>query len=423
MDQAKPSAARTYLDAVESDPLTMGWMVGAPPPADKRVAFADGSSGRFPQTRWSFSHMSQLVPTATVARGGAVAPLPTALRDDLDAVRFAPMQPSGFGAAMTWRQSLDANYTDGILVLHKGRIVYERYFGALKPDGKHIAFSVTKSFVGTLAAMLVADGRLDPDAPTASILPELAASGFGNASVRDLMDMRLGIEFSEDYTDPNAGVWNFARAGGFLGKPAGYDGPASFYEFLPDVPQNGPHGAAFRYQTAITEVLAWVVRRVTGLPLQDLISQHFWSKLGMEHDAYLTVDSTGTAFGGGGLNAALRDQARFGEMMRNGGVANGVRLVSAAAHADIVRGGDKAAFAATGPATLAGASYRNMWWVHHNAHAAYSARGIHGQVIYIDPTAEMVIARFASHPLAGNFNFDPTSLPAYQAVADQLMRG
>ncbi len=422
MSQTAP-AARSYPDAHDSDPVRMGWMIGTPPAEDKLVRFADGSSGRFPQSRWSFSHMRELVPTATVARGGPVIPLPYALRDDLDDVMFQPLQPSAFAAPMSWAQSLAANYTDGIVVLHKGAIVYERYFGALTPDATHIAFSVTKSFVGTLGAMLVADGRLDPDAPTASILPELAASGFASATVRNLLDMRLGIEFSEDYTDPHAGVWNFARAGGFMPVRPDYTGPRHFYDFLPGVKQNGPHGQGFHYQTAITEVLAWVVRRVTGLPLQALISQHFWVPLGMEHDAYLTVDSIGTAFGGGGLNAALRDQARFGEMMRNGGMAHGRQLVSAATIADITGGGDRDAFKAGGYATLPGGSYRNMWWMLHNSHGAYSARGIHGQAIYIDPTAEMVIARFASHPLAGNFNFDPTSLPAYQALAEHLMRG
>ena len=88
---------------------------------------------------------------------------------------------------------------------------------------------------------------------------------------------------------------------------------------------------------------------------------------------------------------------------------------------DIRRGGSREHFAPAGYATLPGWSYRNMWWVSHNAHGAYTARGIHGQAIYVDPAAEMVIARFASHPLAGNVNLDPTSLPAYDAVAALLM--
>lgn len=135
------------------------------------------------------------------------------------------------------------------------------------------------------------------------------------------------------------------------------------------------------------------------------------------------VDRVGTESGGGGLNTTLRDLARFGELMRNQGrSANGQQVLPKAVVQDIERGADKAQFAKGGYAQLAGWSYRNMWWVSHNADGAYSARGIHGQAIYIDPKAQMVVARYASHPLAANGANDPISLPMYQALADSLMK-
>ena len=112
---------------------------------------------------------------------------------------------------------------------------------------------------------------------------------------------------------------------------------------------------------------------------------------------------------------------RFGEMIRLDGRFNGQQIVPASVVADIRRGGSREHFSGAGYHTLPGWSYRNMWWVSHNAHGAFMGRGIHGQAIYVDPAAEMVIARFASHPLAGNINLDPTSLPAYDAVARHLM--
>jgi len=144
--------------------------------------------------------------------------------------------------------------------------------------------------------------------------------------------------------------------------------------------------------------------------------------MGAEQDAYLTVDSTGTPFAGGGLNTGLRDLARFGEMIRNGGKFNGQRIVPATAVNDIRRGGDRDDFAKAGYTLLNGWSYRNMWWVTHNEHGAFTARGVYGQTIYIDPKAEMVIARYASHPIAGNAAIDPTSLPAYHALAKHLLK-
>jgi CubicO group peptidase (beta-lactamase class C family) len=406
--------------AAQTDPVALGWMVGSPPPADKVIRFADGSGYKFPQTRWSFSNFRQLIPTTQVSRGtGAPAALPRALRNDLDAVSFVPL---GKDTPMTWAQAFDANYTDGVVVLHKGRIVYERYAGALKPEGQHISMSVTKSFFGTLGAMLVAEGKLDENAPVSRYVPELKDSAFGDATIRQVLDMRTGLKYSENYLDPNAEIWQHTRAGGVLPRPPGYQGPQTFYEFLQTVKKEGEHGGAFAYKTVNSDALGWVIRRATGQSIGQLLSERIWSRLGMEQDAYFTVDSVGNEFAGGGLNAGLRDMARFGEMMRNQGKFNGQQIIPASVVQDIAKGGDKSAFPQASFPTLPGWSYRNMWWVSNNEHGAYSARGIHGQAIYIDPKAEMVIARFASHPMPNNPFNDPNSLPAYMALAKHLMK-
>jgi CubicO group peptidase (beta-lactamase class C family) len=414
-----PMPPATPLSASASDPKLMGWMQGSPPAPQRQVRFDDGSMYTFPQLRWAYSNIRQLVPTTNVSRGdGAVRPLPRADRGDLDAVTFTPI---GRTDTMNWAQSLAANYTDGIVVLHRGSIVFERYFGALDARRQHIAWSVTKSFFGLIAASLVAEGRLDPQVQIDQWVPELAGSGLGNATLRQVLDMTTSIHYSEDYADPGAGIWQHGRAGGILARPAAYAGPGSFCEFLTGLRQDGAHGRVFTYKTVNTDALGWVLRRVTGCSLGELLEQRIWSQLGAEQDASLTVDATGTEFAGGGLNCCLRDLARFGEMLRHGGVWNGQRVVPAAAIADIRRGGDPDRFAPAGYATLPGASYRNMWWVMHNEHGTYCARGIHGQGVYIDPAADMVIARFASHPMAGNMNLDPTTLPAYHALARHLM--
>jgi CubicO group peptidase (beta-lactamase class C family) len=408
-----------FPDAIASDPVTMGWMVGFPPPPDRIVRFADGSHYRFPQLRWSFSNYRQMVATSNVSRGlAAPVPLPRAEREDIDAISFRVM---GSEQNMTWAQSLGANFTDGIVVLHKGRVVYERYFGALRPEGQHIAMSVTKSFFGTIGAMLVADGTLDANALVSKYVPELKDSAFGDATVRQLLDMTTGLQYSENYADPNAEIWSHVRAGSVLPRPPGYAGPSSFYEFLVTVKKQGNHGEAFAYKTVNTDALGWVIARATGKSVGQNLQDRIWRKLGAEQDAYFAIDTVGTEFAGGGLNTGLRDLARFGEMMRNDGRFNGQQIVPKAVVDDIRNGADKAHFAKAGYALLPGWSYRNMWWVSHNEHGAYSARGVHGQVVYIDPKAEMVIARYASHPLASNPNIDPTSLPAYHALARHLM--
>ena len=405
-------------DAAATDPNTLGWMQGFPPPAGKTIQYADIGFYTFPKTRWSFSHWREFMPTKNVFRGfGPAKPLTGAARD-LDAIAFQDMK----GNPLTWRKSLDLNYTDGILVLHKGQVVYEKYFGALSPEKPHIAISVTKSFVGTLAAMLAAQGKLDPAAPVIQYLPELKDTAFGDATVRQAMDMTTGVKYSEVYTDPNAEIWEYSRAGSPMTGCPGYKGAKTYYEFLMDLKKEGAHGEVFAYKTVNAEVLAWIVKRVSGKSLSDLLSESVWSKIGAEQDAYFQVDTVGTEQGGGGLNTALRDLARFGEMMRQNGYYNGQQIIPAAAIEDIRRGGSKEQFVKAKYATLPGWSYRNMWWISHNEHGVYMARGIHGQNIYIDPKAEMVIVRYASNPMAGNAANDPVTLPAYMAVAKYLMQ-
>ena len=157
------------------------------------------------------------------ARHG-VATLPRAERTDLDAITF---QPTGQNDLMTWEQSLAANFTDGIVVLHRGRVVYERYFGVLDAATQHLAFSVTKSFVATIAGILAVEGALD-DRATRTYLPELKQSGFADATIAQLLDMTTGMKHTEDYVDDKAGIWELARAGNFRPRPADYQGPARF---------------------------------------------------------------------------------------------------------------------------------------------------------------------------------------------------
>jgi CubicO group peptidase (beta-lactamase class C family) len=410
----------TALDASTTDPAVLKWMTGAPPADDRLIRFGDGSFARFPRTRWSFAHMRQLMPTSVVAREDApVCVLPRRERHDIDAVRFETL---GTATPMTWAASLAANFTDGILVLHRGVVVYERYFGVLTPHTQHIAFSVTKSFVATVAASLIEEGVLDDQAPITHYVPELSQGGYREATVRQLLDMTTGVDYLEDYTDEKSSIWSLSRAGGFRPRPPGYAGPQTFYDYVRTLQQASPHGERFAYKTVNTDTLGWILRRVTGKSVSDLLRERLWLRLGVEQDAYFTVDSIGVEFAGGGLSLTLRDMARFGEMMRLDGFFNGQQIVPRTVIDDIRGGGNREHFALAGYTLLPGWSYRTMWWVTHDAHGAFTARGIHGQAIYIDPAAEMVIARFASHPLGANVNLDPTSLPAYQALAEHLMR-
>ncbi|WP_441242239.1 serine hydrolase domain-containing protein [Tardiphaga sp. 768_D3_N2_1] len=403
--------------AAETDPNTLGWMKGFPPARDKLIQFHDDSFRNFPELRWAWSNVRSLVPTVNVWRGASGASVLPRAERDIGGSQSTTMD----GRPMTFARMFEETYADGIVVLHKGKLIYERYAGALKAHKPHIAMSVTKSFTGTLAGMLVAEGKIDPQAPVTDYVPELKATAFGDARVHEVMDMTTGLKYTEVYADRNSDVWSLRRANGMAPIPPDYQGATDIFALLCKQEKQGEHGKAFAYKTVNTDVLAFIVRRASGTALSDLLSERIWQPMGAEEDAHYHVDRIGTESGGGGLSTTLRDLARFGEMMRNHGHFNGRQIVPAAVVEDIERGADPAKFKPAGYVTLPGGSYRNQWWVTHNEHGAYMARGVYGQGLYIDPKAEMVIARYASHPVAGNAANDPVTLPAYMALAKELM--
>jgi CubicO group peptidase (beta-lactamase class C family) len=413
-----------YLDGTTSDPNLLGWMQGSPPPPDKIIRFADDNFLSFPRSRWALSHMRELIPTVNVWRGAGAGrdfgtPSP-ADESAIDALEFDDLA----GRRRGWDDLLVDTYTDGIAVVHRGRLVYERYRGALRPELPHACFSITKSYVATLAAMLIYDGVLDQGGTVLHYLPEMAGTAYADATLRQVLDMEIGVAYSEDYSDPDAQFWDYARAGGFRPRPPDYGGPGSFHEFLVTLRKEGKHGDAFDYKTVNTEVLCWVMQRASGTPLAELLSRRLWSQLECSEDGYFGVDPAGVAMGGAGFAATLRDMARFGELMRcEGATARGRQVIPATVVADIRHGGDPAKFAKSDYPLLKGYSYRDMWWVTHNEHGAFEARGIHGQRLYVAPGAEMVVARFASHPVAASAANDPITIPALLALGRMLRGG
>lgn len=216
MNTSAQTAVR-YLSAKDSDPIKMGWMQGFPPSKDKLITVADGTAFQFPQIRWSVVNVQQLLPTAEVSRGlSAPSTLPYQLDKFIDKITFMPW---GEKELMTWEASLWKNYTDGMLILHKGKIVYERYFGALTESKIHLVMSLTKSFTGTLASILVSEALLDENKLVSEYVPELKQSAFADATLRQVMDMTTALQFSEDYADANAEIWAFSAAGNPLPKP------------------------------------------------------------------------------------------------------------------------------------------------------------------------------------------------------------
>lgn len=420
-EESQNTATQTVLNAEESNPNKMGWMQGFPPPKDKILSAKDGSFFNFPALRYSVNHMREFFPSRRVLSAkDDYYTLRTKHDKEIENIVFTPWNSE---TPMNWQEFLDANYTDGIIILHKGKIVYETYPAGLTPDGIHTAMSVSKSFAGTIASILIAEGQIDPNKFISYYVPELTESAFGDATVQQVLDMTTSVDYTEDYTNPNAGVWQYAESGNPF-RPDNYTGPYDYYEYLATLKKipGQEHGEKFEYKTVNTEVIGWVISKVTNKSITELISEKIWVPMGAKYDGYYLVDPAGIAYAGGGFSLNLNDMAIFGEMIRNHGKLGRYEVISKEAVEEFSSGGDPELFAKGGEyPLLKGWSYHNFWWITNNEHKAFMARGVHGQAIYIDPVAEMVIVRFASNPLSSNKYIDPVSIPAYEAIADYLM--
>lgn len=286
--------------------------MAGPPPFDGRgVTLANWQDPPF--NRWSFQHIRELIPTARIDRGdGPPWRLPRAERDLLG-IRFQ----AGRGET-TIERLLERTWTDGFLVVHRGRIVAERYMNGLAPDTPHLLMSVSKSIVSTIAGILCDRDSLDPSALVRDLVPELERTSFRGATVQQLLDMRTGTRFDETYDDPNADVRVYEQV--YLWRPrSGRRLPADALGYFSTLRNDGEHGGPFRYRSILPDVLAWVLERAAGARLHELIARELWRPMGAELDAEITVDAHGNPMADGGICATLRDVARFGRLFAEGG--------------------------------------------------------------------------------------------------------
>ncbi|MES2582508.1 MAG: serine hydrolase [Pseudomonadota bacterium] len=399
-----------------TDPVARGTMVGTPPAADKRVTL--GTILAYPNGRWAFHHMRELGPTLAVSRGTKPASALAATPKEWDTLGIE----TGPDTRTTLAQWQANTYTDGLLVLHRGRVVYERYAAGMQARQPHALWSVSKSFVGLLATWLIQEGALDAAAPLSRYVPELAGTAWGDASVQDTLDMTTDPAYTEAFTNPQSDVHRYLRATGLVPVAADYTGPRAMYDFLVTVKKEGTHGAAFRYKSADTEALGWVLRRVTGKSVAELLSERIWSQIGAQEDAYYWLDSIGTDVASVGLNTTLRDLGRFGELVRQGGKWEGRQIIPASVVAEIRKGASPQKFAAAGQTARAGYSYHNQWWVAHDADQTFEAKGLFGQHIHINPSAELVVIKLSSHVVPDTQFTHVLDRAAFAAIAAAVKR-
>jgi hypothetical protein len=390
-------------------------MEGFPPPADQLVTLANWR--RAPFSAWGFRNVRRLIPTANIPASGQAVELKTSL-EEIGQIGFSSHdgKPTSIGRA------LPATHTDAFIVLRRGRIAMEWYGEGMSATTQHIIFSVSKSICGILGGILVDRGLLDPNDPVTEFVPELASSVYAGCTIRHLLDMAVGIAFTEDYEDPKGDVIRYRYAAGWDPLPPG-ETPIDLRSFLAQQKPDGQkHGELFHYVSTNTDVLGWVYERACARPYAELLSDYLWTPLGAECDAYITVDARNAMRAAGGVCVTPRDLARFGEMIRRRGVAHGRQVVPGAWIDDINEQGDATAWARSELADmLPEASYRSKWYRIDRTRNVLCALGIHGQWIYIHPEAEIVIVRMASEATPLDFNHVRGWRRGFDAIAGHFL--
>jgi CubicO group peptidase (beta-lactamase class C family) len=324
----------------------------------------------------TFQSMDRIFTTRTVPRSGRVWPLPRADHALDFKYQFQ-------GQEYTPDDFLERTYTNALLVMKDGRIVSEIYRNNSNESTRFIAWSMTKSIVGLLVGCAVRDGLIKSiDDPITRYLPELKGSGYDGATIKNILQMRSGVDYEERYDFGNPGV---AARNHEL---ALVQNVIRFADAAKTIKRKHRPGEVWEYKTLDTAVLGWLIERVSGTTLAAFTTQHLWEPLGAEKDAFYIMDGepgVGREFSGAGFNATLRDFARIGLMMLNEGRANGRQIIPAEWVRDSVR-----------PAGGPGPGYGYQWWI--NPDGSYQALGLQGQFIYVDPASRTVVVKLSYFP-------------------------
>jgi CubicO group peptidase (beta-lactamase class C family) len=393
-------------------------MAGAPPPEQARVSLANWQEPPF--NRWSFQHLREVIPSQRISRGEGAA---RSLYWELDpgSVEDLPVTRVN-GEDSTVARVLADTWTDAVLIMHRGTVVLERYYTGMLVDSPHLLMSVSKSLVGCVTGILADQEVVDPQQQVSKYVPETAGSGYDGARVRDLLDMRTGVAFSEAYHDPDAEVRVIERHMGWRPREEGND--LGLYGYLATLGTDTDHGGTFVYRSADTDMLGWVCERAAGARMADLISVLLWRPMGAEYDAEVSCDAYGSAVHDGGISTTTRDLARFGQLLLDDGLVEGRQVVPQwwLAEARTPDPDVRDAFAASeSEPFLPGGWYRNQFW-HLPARNGnvQLCLGIHGQMVLVDHNTSTVAVKFSTWPDPQNPAYLSDTISAFTTAGRHL---
>jgi CubicO group peptidase (beta-lactamase class C family) len=306
----------------------------------------------------------------------------------------------------------DRTFTNAFMVLKDGEVVFEDYRNRMTADTPHIAFSMTKTITAMLVGQALERGEIRSlDDLASKYVPVLAEGAYGQATVRNLLEMRSGADIEERY-DFGANPSLAAQ----IHEAAIIRNERRFADFAVGIGQRGEPDAAFNYATLDTAVLGWILEEAAGQRVEDLMQDRIWQPLGAEHDGHFLADGpagTGRALNGMGYNATLRDFARLGQLMLDDGMVGETRVLPEGWVAQM------AAMRPTGaPAGAGFPGYGLQTWQVDTEPGAYAAVGLAGQFIYVHPSTRTVIVKLSFNPPVEPEWLNPEVLGYFARVAN-----
>ena len=339
-----------------------------------------------PYSFWSFRNVAEMVRSARIKTARAAA-LPERVENAALLAR-----PAASGADHSIADLLKRNEADSFILARNGAVMCEWHAPGVDRDDPHLVFSISKSITALVAGILQDQGILDPSAPVGALVPEAANSAYADAAVQDLLDMRVSLDFDESYLSQEAYA-RYRRAMSW-NPPSEAGDDEGMLSFLCGLQKaGGPHGGDHNYLSPNSDMLGIVLERATGERFTDLCSRLLWQPLGATADAFITVDPQGAPRTAGGISCRPHDLLALGQMLADGGTANGKQIVSRRWIADMQQNGDEDIWARGSQASfLKTGRYRNNWYQVGGGSNAFLAAGIHGQFLYCDPDSSTVIA-------------------------------
>jgi len=344
-----------------------------------------------PYNRLGFIRVRELARTEPISRGdGSVLELPRSERS-LDSLHF-----EFEGEEISFERLLESTFTDALLVLHDGVIVFETYEGAMEPSDTHLLMSVSKSLTSTLCGVLADRGLVRPDDMVATYVEELRGTAWEDCKVQHLLDMRAGARW--DYREDEAKICDVS---GYRSHSR-CDVPPDTASWIRSIEKSHEHGGPFRYVSLVNDVLGWVLERAGGGRFADLFSREIWSAIGAEQDAEILLDRSGFSIVEGGICTTLRDLGRFGLMCLQGGEISGCQVVPADWLGRLrIRDPELIEAYANAPVfdrAKPDAFYHDNWWIEDAVRGVYSGLGINGQTLLVHHPTRTVVVKFSTHP-------------------------